>query len=637
MAHSDEQAEPISPAQRRRLARTLGRLALMAFGLGAVTATAWAFHARATLWTPGTGNVSAQGDLGLLANTTQTGSLESTGNPETAVATETPTGPSALCVEPPVTERADPTPSVLEGLLTVSLADNLSATLSPDLVGQLGSVPWPNIHELAKLARVPILMYHDIMAEKEVFFDVTPEELEAQFERIKEEGLTPITLPQLVHHLRTGSALPPKPVLLSFDDGYEGHYTHAFPLLQAYGYPAVFSVFPGKMDGEVVGRSTITWDHLKEMAADPLVTIASHTVTHPPDLRVLDDAALEREVVESKTRLETELGMPIRYFTYPTGYYDERVAAAVAAAGYEAALTMSNDREWFAGESDDLLSLGRFGQSSLETVLPKAWEGLGVPLRPVGTVDFASAIRMAEGVEVEDIPLVLISGGRPVTIHADSRYQVPEIVMKSNATAAVDGGFFSLKYLDSNVMIGPVLSQATRTFVPGNASENPKLNGRPLVLISPTAAEFIPFRADAHNTLEGIQAEMPQVTDAFVASAWLVRDGQPQPASSFTNVFDYDAYRHRAFWGINRAGQPVIGITRSRVDSVHLGKALHQAGLRDAVMLDSGASTSMAYRDRSLVEYEPRPVPHLVALLAPEQAEGVCPLVVGDGVALSDP
>ncbi|NJL49520.1 MAG: phosphodiester glycosidase family protein, partial [Leptolyngbyaceae cyanobacterium SM2_5_2] len=222
-----------------------------------------------------------------------------------------------------------------------------------------------------------------------------------------------------------------------------------------------------------------------------------------------------------------------------------------------------------------------------------------------------------------------------VTIHADSRYQVPEILAGTNAVGAVDGGFFSLKFLDSNVMIGPVLSQSTRQFVPGNASENPRLNGRPLILIAPNQVSFVPFDAAQHNTLAGIYSALPGVTDAFVGAAWLVKDGHPQPASSFGTLFDFDARRHRAFWGINQAGQPVIGVSHTMVDSVELGILLHQAGLRDAVMLDSGASTSLAFRGESLVGYEPRPVPHVVALIPPEANDGSpCPLVM-PGAALA--
>ncbi|MEM9006667.1 MAG: polysaccharide deacetylase family protein [Cyanobacteria bacterium P01_F01_bin.86] len=563
--------------------------------------------------------------------------------PEDEVSASVPEGEASSPVQnsevSASTQETEVSASGEEGEVSSLLMPSLQGVqigVSLELVQQLAAAPWPELHESARIARVPVLMYHDILEEKEVFFDVTVEELEEHFARIEEEGLTPITFDQLTHHLRTGAPLPPKPVLLTFDDGYEGHYTHAYQLLKEYQYPAVFSLFTGKMDGEVAGRSTVTWEQAQEMAADPLITIASHGVTHPPDLRVLDDDDLYREVFDSKARLEEKLGIPIRYFTYPVGYYDDRVAGAVEEASYEAALTMSNYDDWFAGESESMLAIGRFGQSQLERVIPEAWEGLAVPIVAEGTFDFASPIRAVRRMETEEVPLALVTGGRPVTIHADSRYQLPEILARTNAIAAVDGAFFSLEYLDSNVMIGPVLSQSTQTFVPGNVGENPLLNGRPLALISPDAVQFVPFDANRHNTLQGLQAEMTNVTDAFVGAAWLVRDGEPQEAETFGTLFDFEAYRHRAFWGINKAGQPVLGVTKGRIDSVGLGELLHAIGFREAMMVDSGASTSLAYREESLVDYIPRPVPHLIALLPEEEAQGACPLIVEEVPSYED-
>lgn len=242
--------------------------------------------------------------------------------------------------------------------------------------------------------------------------------------------------------------------------------------------------------------------------------------------------------------------------------------------------------------------------------------------------NFTSPVQKAQ-TNINNVSLIFISGGKPITIHADSRYQVPEILTKSGtkAIAAVDGTFFSLKFLTSNTMIGPVLSQVSNKFVPGNNGENKKLAGRPLVLISSRAVNFIPFNPAKHNTLQGIQTEMPDVSDAFVAGAWLVKNGQPLPRNSYKSLYGADVARHRAFWGINKAGIPTIGVSTKPVDSANLGIILTKAGLKDVVMLDSGASTSLAYQGVSLVGYTPRPVPHVVALVPPESSSaGDCVL-----------
>lgn len=498
----------------------------------------------------------------------------------------------------------------------------ISQSLGPQMAAYFNPSASPNINERAKQARVPVFMYHDILPKKEVFFDVTYQEFAQHLRLIQEKGLTPISFDQLVTHLRTGLPLPEKPIMLTFDDGYASHYDYVYPLLKKYGYPAVFSVYTQNM-GKNTGRSHVNWQQLKEMAADPLVTIASHSVTHPRDLRVLSDAQLQMEVTKSKQILEAQLGIPIRYFTYPEGKYDERVAKAVQAAGYQAALTMNDTDERFAGQSDSMLAISRFGQSRLAQALTQpeaspisqAWGGAKLPSWG-GSFDFSANVTVNK-TTVDNTPITLVAGGKPVTIHAKSRYQVQEIIAGTQAVAAVDGGFFSLKYLDSNVMIGPVLSQINNKFIPGNKGEIFKLTGRPLVLVSPQAVRFISFDPGKHNTLAGLQAEMPNVTDAFVAAAWLVKDNQPQLLQSFGNLYGFDAARHRAFWGINQAGQPTIGVSNEPVDSVALGGTLAKAGLRDAVMLDSGASTSLVYKGDSLVGYTPRPVPHVVALVPP--------------------
>lgn len=487
----------------------------------------------------------------------------------------------------------------------------------PQMMAYLTPSPWPDISARARLARVPVIMYHDILPKKEVFFDITPEEFEQHLQLLQESGVTPISLNQLVAHLRTGLPLPEKPILLTFDDGYGSHYKYVYPLLKKYGYPGVFSIYTLNI-GKNTGRTHVTWDQLREMATDPLVTISAHSVTHPQDVTVLPDDKLRMEVVESKRIIEAKLGIPIRYFTYPEGKYDARVEKFVQAAGYEAALTMNDLDARFAGQSKNLLAIDRIGQSRLEYAIERAWGGPKLPLYSRG-FDFTAPVELNK-TKIDKIPLILISGGRPITIHAKSRYQVPQIVADTKAVAAVDGGFFSLHYLNSNEMIGPVLSQNENKFIPGQQAENLKSSGRPLVLINPQAVQFIPFNPSKHNTLKGIQAEMPNVTDAFVAAAWLVKDSQPQPPSSFGNLFQFDEPRYRAFWGINQAGQPTIGVSTKSVGSVALGAALAKAGFRDAVMVDSGASTSLDYKGESLVGYVPRPVPHVVALIAPQAA-----------------
>ncbi|HAN46728.1 MAG TPA: polysaccharide deacetylase [Cyanobacteria bacterium UBA8156] len=496
----------------------------------------------------------------------------------------------------------------------------------PEVWARLNPAPFPNIAPAAREARVPIVMYHDITPVKDVSWDVTPAEFAEHLRLIQAEGMTPISLERLVNHLRTGAPLPDKPIVLTFDDNYLGQYKYAFPLLKKYGYPAVWSVHTAHV-GSPAGKPKATWEQLREMQQSGLIEIASHTVNHIPFDRLTPDQ-IRTELVESKRVLEQNLGVPVRYFTYAEGIHDAVSKRLVAEAGYEAALTMSLDPylERTANESEDLLAISRYGQSRFAELPKIAWGGpqTALSLLPSTSrrpIDFTAPVRKRT-LTIDGLPLTLVSGGQVTTAHSHTRSQVEEVAAEyiKEAIAVVDGAFFSLESLTSNKMLGPVLSRHSRqagVFNPGNLGENPLLQGRPLVLIAPDNVRFVPFDAKRHRTLEAIQAELPGVTDAFVGAAWLVRDGQPQPATSFGRLYGFDAHRDRAFWGIDREGRPTIGVTMEMIDSVGLGKILAKAGLHDVVMLDSGASAALAYRGESVMAYEPRPVPHVVALLPP--------------------
>ena len=241
----------------------------------------------------------------------------------------------------------------------------------------LPAEPLPTIHQAARKSKVPVMMYHDIISKKQVNYDLTPQELEKHFELIKSAKMTPISINRLIAHLRTGSPLPNKPILLTFDDGYGGHYEYAYPLLKKYGYPAVFAIHTSSV-GVNAGRTHVTWPQLKIMANDPLITISSHSKTHPA-LTKISDQQLYKEVVESKQILEAKLNRSIIYFTYPYGNHDSRVKKIVTEAGYLAAIAFGDPTEMFANQSKDLFAIARFEKSRLEKVIPQAW---GSPILP---------------------------------------------------------------------------------------------------------------------------------------------------------------------------------------------------------------------------------------------------------------
>lgn len=200
-------------------------------------------------------------------------------------------------------------------------------------------------------------MWHDVVPKtKEVWFDTTVAELEHQFREIKRRGLTPVTLDVLASHLEKGAPIPRGAVVLTFDDNTLGLYRHLYPMLKRYRWPAVLFTHTGYV-GVKTGKDHCTWAQMREMEASGLVKVYPHTVSHPADMRLLKDAQLQKELVMGRQSMEKHLGGSRRYFSYSNGFYDERVARAVAKAGYRLGIT----EDWGAAQrSRNLMMVRRY-------------------------------------------------------------------------------------------------------------------------------------------------------------------------------------------------------------------------------------------------------------------------------------
>jgi hypothetical protein len=187
-----------------------------------------------------------------------------------------------------------------------------------------------------------LLVWHDIVpAKKQVWFDTTVREFEAQMDRLAGAGARPISLDVLYAALSgalPGSALPPGAVVLCFDDNTRGIFDFAYPRLLRRGWPFVVSAHTAFV-GVRTGKEHNDWNHLRQMERGGTARVVSQTHTHPPDLRLLSDAALAREMTVSKARMDARLNRPTHFVTYPSGKWDRRVALAALTAGYRLGLT----------------------------------------------------------------------------------------------------------------------------------------------------------------------------------------------------------------------------------------------------------------------------------------------------------
>ncbi|HEU4753330.1 MAG TPA: polysaccharide deacetylase family protein, partial [Armatimonadota bacterium] len=111
---------------------------------------------------------------------------------------------------------------------------------------------------------VAVLMYHDITDQPSVYFDIRVAEFRRQLRELKEAGASVISMADLYDHLHGGKPIPPRAVVLTFDDGYLGNLENAYPLLKEFGYPATFFVHTSAV-GVKTGREHMTWEQLKKL------------------------------------------------------------------------------------------------------------------------------------------------------------------------------------------------------------------------------------------------------------------------------------------------------------------------------------------------------------------------------------
>jgi poly-beta-1,6-N-acetyl-D-glucosamine N-deacetylase len=203
---------------------------------------------------------------------------------------------------------------------------------------------------------VAVIVWHDVVPAKEVWFDTPLDTFKTQLAAIARGGYHVITLETLRAHLEHGAPLPSKPLALTFDDNGHGIYENAFPLLRQYHYPATMFVHTNFVGTTTTKRHT-TWPQLLEMSRSGIMAVQSLTANHPPDLRVLSDAAVVHELTLARTSLQYHLGHRIYALVYPEDNYDARLEKLAAANGYELAFI----EDWGnAGDSANLLEVHRY-------------------------------------------------------------------------------------------------------------------------------------------------------------------------------------------------------------------------------------------------------------------------------------
>lgn len=210
---------------------------------------------------------------------------------------------------------------------------------------------------------VPILMYHRITADTAASGPrVSPQVFERQMEFLKVHGYHVMPLAELVALIRSGKQPPRKTVVITFDDGFLDNFSDAFPVLRKMDFPATIFMITRN-----IGESGWLAEEDLRILDEGGISIGSHTVSHA-FLPKLDSMEVERELRESKQRLEEVLGHPVSLFSYPAGGVTKAIKEAVRTAGYEGAITTNYGRQ-----KGDIYALRRIKASEAKGNLFNFW------------------------------------------------------------------------------------------------------------------------------------------------------------------------------------------------------------------------------------------------------------------------
>jgi peptidoglycan/xylan/chitin deacetylase (PgdA/CDA1 family) len=234
---------------------------------------------------------------------------------------------------------------------------------------------------------VPILMYHVINAPPAGApfpgLYVQPDEFSAQMRALKAAGWHAVTLDQLRANWTRGVPLGPgKPIVLTFDNGYESQYTNALPVLKQLGWVADENI---QLAGLPPSQGGLTNDQVKGLIAAGW-ELDTQGISHA-DLVTLDPSGLHYQIATARQILRSRYGVPVNWFCYPSGHYNPTVIDAVKAAGFVGSTTV--EPGWASPRIDPfrlprLRVLGGTSPSDLLSQISSA-QGDGSPPSSYGT------------------------------------------------------------------------------------------------------------------------------------------------------------------------------------------------------------------------------------------------------------
>ncbi|MBX3253615.1 MAG: polysaccharide deacetylase family protein [Chitinophagaceae bacterium] len=216
--------------------------------------------------------------------------------------------------------------------------------VSPAPANQPGTFTEANGADAATIIarpEVPVLCYHQIRewraTDSRLAKDVVvpPATFRSQMKLLADSGYQTILPDQLYDYLTKGTPLPPKPVMLTFDDGDVDQYNIAYPEMKKYGFKGVFFIMTVSLGRSIYMKT----EHVKELSDEGHV-IASHTWNHE-NVTKYKEGDWDKQIRQSCKKLEEITGKPVHYFAYPFGAWNKAAIPELKKQDITAAFQLS--------------------------------------------------------------------------------------------------------------------------------------------------------------------------------------------------------------------------------------------------------------------------------------------------------
>lgn len=234
---------------------------------------------------------------------------------------------------------------------------------------------------------VPVVMYHHICESSSRWGDyvISPEQFEDDLRFLSERGYQTVTPAQVLDFVESGTPLPEKCVMITFDDGYESTYVYAFPLLRKYEMTAVISVigayterYSDPDEPRHINYSHANWEQLREMTGSGVFTVGNHTMDLHHDgtngtrkgivIRSGEKeadylAAIRADLASLNVRTEENLSTAPFVFAYPFGALCKEAKPVLSDLGFTVWLTCAEKVNRITQGQEIPLVLGRFNRA----------------------------------------------------------------------------------------------------------------------------------------------------------------------------------------------------------------------------------------------------------------------------------